>query len=278
MELYRTFSYKTSRVITKVYSTSFYFSTNLLDKATKEAIYGIYGFVRLADEVVDTFHNYDKKSLLAQLEVDLKQAIEDKISLNPVLDAFQDVVNRYSIPYDLIDSFMESMKMDLNKQIYLTKDETEKYIYGSANVVGLMCLKVFCNKNNNEYERLKQPAMMLGSAFQKVNFLRDLKADINELHRTYFSDYDFNNFDENAKYSIIKDIEHEFNMAYNGIKELPGKSKLAVLTAYYYYLALLNKIKNTPANRIMECRTRIPDYQKFALLGKAYLQYQLKLI
>ncbi|MDO9634129.1 MAG: phytoene/squalene synthase family protein [Paludibacter sp.] len=278
MDIYNQTSFKTSKFITKSYSTSFYMSTRLLEQETQKAIFAIYGFVRFADEIVDTFHEFDKEQLLTDFESDLKKAIANKVSMNPVLHAFQLVVNHYKIQYELIDAFMRSMRADLQKQIYESKHETENYIFGSANVVGLMCLKVFTNGDEIAYEKLREPAMKLGSAFQKVNFLRDLHTDIHDLQRFYFGAYDFKDFNEEAKCSIIDEIKVEFDEAYAGIQQLPGRSKLAVLTAYFYYLSLLKKIETTPACEIMDMRVRVPNFIKTLLLIKAMFMYKLKLI
>ncbi len=278
MDIYSQTSFRTSKFITKSYSTSFYMSARLLEKEMQEAIFAIYGFVRFADEIVDTFHEFDKKQLLNDFEADLKKAIANKISMNPVLHAFQLIVNHHEIPYELIDAFLKSMRADLQKQVYESKHETEDYIYGSANVVGLMCLKVFTNGDNIEFEKLKEPAMKLGSAFQKVNFLRDLHTDIHDLQRIYFGAYDFKNFNERAKCGIIAEIKQEFDEAYAGIKHLPGRSQLAVLTAYFYYLTLLKKIEATPACQIMEMRVRVSNFNKTLLLLKAMFMYKFKLI
>ena len=278
MDIYNQTSFKTSKFITKSYSTSFYMSTRLLERETQEAIFAIYGFVRFADEIVDTFHEFDKEQLLTDFESDLKKAITNNLSMNPVLHAFQLVVNRYKIQYELIDAFLKSMRADLQKQVYETKLETENYIFGSANVVGLMCLKVFTNGDEIAYKKLREPAMKLGSAFQKVNFLRDLHTDIHDLHRIYFGEYDFKDFNEETKCSIIDEIKVEFDEAYAGIQQLPGRSKLAVLTAYYYYLTLLKKIEATPACQIMDMRVRVPNFKKTLLLIKAMFMYKLKLI
>ncbi|MEA4935113.1 MAG: phytoene/squalene synthase family protein [Paludibacter sp.] len=278
MDIYSKTTFTASRFITKSYSTSFYISTRLLERDVQQAIFGIYGFVRFADEIVDTFHDYDKAKLLSSFESDLKMAINQKISMNPVLHAFQLVIHQYKIPYELIDAFMRSMKADLNKQVYQTREETDEYIYGSANVVGLMCLKVFTRGDETAYNRLKVPAMKLGSAFQKVNFLRDLNTDINELQRQYFSNYMLDEFNDEAKCAIINEIKQEFNEAYLGIKQLPGRSKLAVLTAYFYYMALLRKIEGTPSCHIMQVRVRVSDFKKTLLLVKAMFMYKLRMI
>lgn len=278
MDLYDKTTFEISKKIARNYSTSFFLSSNLLKTEEKRAIFAIYGFVRMADEIVDTFHNFNKKALLFDFERQLQEAISTGISTNPVLHSFQLTIGRYNIPWELIEAFLHSMKMDLEKQVYNNRDETEEYVHGSANVVGLMCLKVFTNNDEEEYNRLRIPAMKLSSAFQKVNFLRDLNADIEGLNRTYFSDYDFNNFDEPAKARIIDEIREEFNQAYTGIKQLPGRSKLAVLTAYYYYLQLLKKIESTPPQQVMKARISVNNSFKFLLLLKAMMVYKLRLI
>lgn len=278
MQLYNKTAYNIAAIITRNYSSSFYLSTLLLEKNIKESIHGIYGFVRFADEIVDSFHMYDKLHLLLNFEKEVYEAIEKGISLNPAIQAFQLTVNEYNIPKDYIDSFLKSMKMDLNKTKYLTKIETEEYVYGSANVVGLMCLKVFCNNNEKLFNELITPAQMLGSAFQKVNFLRDLKADTEGLNRYYFSNFDSETFCESTKNDLINEIDAEFKMAYKGIIRLPGRSKLAVLTAYYYYISLLRKIKKTDAAVILNKRVRISSSRKLSLMAKAIIAYKLKLI
>jgi len=250
----------------------------LLEPEIRTAIHGIYGFVRYADEIVDTFHDFDKVVLINEFEKEMQLAIERGISLNPVLDAFQIAVNRYKIPYAYIDAFMKSMKMDISKKKYLNAAETEEYIYGSANVVGLMCLKVFCHHDQKLFEELVHPAEMLGSAFQKVNFLRDLKADVEGLERSYFAGFDKNNFEEKAKMALIKDIEKEFDIALTGLRRLPGRSRFAVLTAYTYYRTLLNKIKRTEAGLILQKRIRISNTRKLTLMAKAAIEYKLNLI
>ena len=199
MELFNQTSIAISTQVTKSYSSSFFLSTTLLEKEVKQAIHGIYGFVRFADEIVDTMHGWDKLYLIDKFEMDMKEALEQKISLNPILNSFQLAVNKYNIPYCYIDSFMKSMKMDLDKKKYISHSETEEYVYGSANVVGLMCLKVFCDGKKGLFEELVESASMLGSAFQKVNFLRDLKTDVEDLNRTYFPDFELDTFDEVAK-------------------------------------------------------------------------------
>ncbi len=278
MKLYHKTAIETAALVTKNYSNSFYMSTLLFDKKTRDAIFGIYGFVRYADEIVDTFHGYDKEYLLLKFENDLNEAIAHEISLNPILDAFQLTINEYNIPYEYIDAFLKSMKMDLSKKVYSSQKETAEYIYGSANVVGLMCLKVFCHKNPDLFEQLLKPAEMLGSAFQKVNFLRDLKADTEGLNRFYFSNFEQQNFNEEIKAELIAEIEKEFDIAFKGLINLPGRSKLAVLTAYYYYRSLLRKIKKTEANSILKTRIRISNTHKLTLMAKAAIEYKLNLL
>lgn len=278
MELFYDTSFKISAVVTKNYSNSFYLSTLLLDKRVKTAIHGIYGFVRFADEIVDTFHSYDKEYLLHKFETDMHESIENKISLNPVLNSFQWAVNEYQVPMVYIDAFMNSMKMDLTKKEYLSNAETAAYIYGSANVVGLMCLKVFCKENTKLFGELVSSAEMLGSAFQKVNFLRDLQTDIELLERNYFPQFDKNKFDEATKLQLIAEIEQEFDIALEGIKRLPGRSKLAVYTAYNYYRKLLIKIKHSEASSILKERIRISNVRKLSIMAQSAIEYKLNMI
>ena len=278
MELFHDTSLKTSAIVTKNYSNSFYLSTLLLDKRVKTAIHSIYGFVRFADEIVDTFHGYDKAYLLQKFETDMHEAIENKISLNPILNSFQWAVNEYGIPMAYIDAFMNSMRMDLTKKEYLTNAETSDYIYGSANVVGLMCLKVFCKENTKLFGELVHSAEMLGSAFQKVNFLRDLQADIELLERSYFPQFDKNKFDENLKLQLIAEIEQEFDIALEGIKRLPGRSQLAVYTAYNYYRKLLIKIKHSEASSILKERIRISNVRKLSIMAQSAIEFKLNMI
>lgn len=267
-----------SKIVTKSYSTSFSSATKLLAPSIRQDIYNIYGFVRFADEIVDTFHDYDKQKLFDKFKAEMYEAIEDKISLNPILNAFQETVHKYNIPAELYEAFMDSMEKDLFKSEYLTKEEYEAYIYGSADVVGLMCLKVFVKGNQDEYEALKHDAMKLGSAFQKVNFLRDLKADCEELERSYFPNANLNCLDEASKNEIINEIEADFKAGLRGIIKLPVEAKLGVYTAYIYYLKLLQKLKNTPSLEIKKKRIRVPDYQKASLLAQSYLSCRLNLI
>ena len=278
MNLFTSTALKTSKVVTESYSTSFSFATSLLKKEHRDAIYAIYGFVRFADEIVDTFHNHDKKALLEQFEKDLHLALENGISLNPVIHSFQLVVNKYHIPHDYINAFLDSMKCDLDKKEYKSKIETDQYIYGSADVVGLMCLRVFCDGDEKKFQELKRPAMKLGSAFQKVNFLRDLKNDYETLGRNYFPNIDITRFDEIAKNRVINDIKKDFREAYAGIKKLPKNSKNAVLLAYLYYRVLLKKLERTAPDKILHQRIRISNLKKLLLLLEAKTLCKLNLI
>lgn len=278
IDLYEKISFEISKIITKTYSTSFSIATSLLKKEQRYAIFAIYGFVRLADEIVDTFHNYNKKKLLEDLENDLKYALENQISNNPVLFAFAKTVNKYKIPYDQIDAFLFSMKCDLDKKKYSTLEDIRNYIYGSADVVGLMCLRVFVNGNEEKYLELYEPAMRLGSAFQKVNFLRDLRYDVNELSRTYFPQLVNKEFSDEVKKDIIEDIYKDFDAAKSGISKLPGKSRFAVLTAYYYYRALTSKIEKFSVSEILKKRISVNNFIKVLLILKAYFVYRFKLI
>jgi phytoene synthase len=277
-QLYNDVSFKISKLVTQSYSTSFSIAVSFLDAEMRKAIYGIYGFVRLADEIVDTFHDHDKKALLQKFENDYYEALNNGLSLNPVLHSFQQVVNTYKIPDELIQAFLNSMKADLYKHEYNNKASIDEYIYGSAEAVGLMCLKVFVRGNASHYDELRHPAMRLGAAFQKVNFLRDLRSDMEFLGRSYFPEITFKTLDEVVKKQLIHDIKADFSDAYPGIRKLPRAAKLPVLIAYSYYLCLLQKIKKTPAEKLMMTRIRISDFKKFILLMKAYLNYKLKLI
>ncbi|GAB3892142.1 phytoene/squalene synthase family protein [Spirosoma agri] len=277
MALFNTTALKCSKLITEHYSTSFTLGIKTLDSKFHLPIYAIYGFVRYADEIVDTFHEYDKKTLLARFKHDTYQAIEEGISLNPILQSFQLVVRQYKIEHELIESFLKSMEMDLHFQDYDAAGYNE-YIYGSAEVVGLMCLRVFCEGDRSEFDRLCEPARKLGAAFQKVNFLRDLKSDFVDRGRTYFPGVDFNEFGIDAKQLIEKDIQRDFDDAYRGIMNLPRGAKLGVYLAYAYYQTLFNKIKQLPASRIQNERIRVPNPQKFALLAQTYLKFRLNVI
>jgi len=276
--LFDTVSFACSVKVTKAYSTSFSSAVKMLAPSIRQDIYNIYGFVRFADEIVDSFHEYNKEVLFEKFENELEDAIQNKISLNPILNSFQHTVNKHNISQDLIDAFMKSMKLDLVKQEYKTTEEYHEYIYGSADVVGLMCLMVFVNGDEKKYEELKASAMKLGSAFQKVNFLRDLKADFEGLNRTYFPNTDLNKLTETSKKEIIEDIEADFKMAYEGILRLPIEAKFGVYTAYRYYKRLLKRLKTTPSTEIKNTRIRVPDYEKAELLARCYVKYRLNLL
>ncbi|NER15544.1 squalene/phytoene synthase family protein [Leptobacterium flavescens] len=271
-------SNKCSRIVTGSYSTSFSMAVKMLAPEIRQDIYNIYGFVRFADEIVDSFHDYEKEQLFNDFEKALDDALTQKISLNPILNSFQHTVHKYQIEDELIRAFMKSMRLDLVKSVYETQEEYEEYIYGSADVVGLMCLKVFVNGGIEKFEQLKSSAMALGSAFQKVNFLRDLKADFEGLNRTYFPNTDLNSLDEASKQRIIDEIENDFALGYEGILKLPVEAKFGVYTAYKYYTKLLTKLKKTPPLEIKNTRIRVPNYQKFGLLASSYLNYRLNLI
>ncbi len=276
-DLFDNIALKTSRLVTRSYSTSFSLGIYCLDRRFHDPIYSIYGFVRFADEIVDTFHNYPKRELLDRFESDTWMAIEHGISLNPILHSFQAVVNGYQMDRGLIRAFLNSMKMDLDPLNY-DRGLLEEYVYGSAEVVGLMCLTVFCEGDEQKYASLREPARKLGSAFQKINFLRDLKSDGLELGRTYFPDVDLSRFDRDIKRSIELEIEAEFNDAYRGILSLPKGARFGVYIAYVYYLALLNRIRNTPADQLLEHRIRIPNQQKYTLLLSSYVKHSLNLL
>jgi 15-cis-phytoene synthase len=270
-------SLKCSEITTKYYSTSFSLGIKLLDKQIHSPIYSIYGFVRLADEIVDSFHEFDKAKLLNEFKENTKQAIENKISLNPILNSFQEVVNKYNIEWEHIQDFLSSMESDLNQKKH-DEDSYKQYIKGSAEAVGLMCLRVFCNNNNKLYNDLEKYAICLGSVFQKVNFIRDISADYNELKRVYFPQLNINEFNEEEKNKIEVDIEKEFKLALIGIKQLPKSAKQGVFLAYSYYYSLFKKIKRTPADKIMTKRIRIPNFTKFLILIKVQLLNMFKLI
>lgn len=276
--LYDSVSENCSKIVTHTYSTSFSLATKMLDSSIRNHIYNIYGFVRFADEIVDTFHDYPKKELLDRFEEDLYYSINNKISLNPILNSFQKTVNIFEIDHKLIKAFLKSMRWDLKKNIYKTDKEYKEYIYGSADVVGLMCLKVFVKGKKEDYENLKSSAMALGSAFQKVNFLRDLKNDFQNLERVYFPNVDFSQFDEKTKSTIINEIETDFAHALSGIFKLPSEARFGVYTAYKYYTKLLAKLKSTPSIKIQKNRIRVPNYQKMTVFARSYLKYRLNLL
>jgi phytoene/squalene synthetase len=277
IELFHNVSESCSSIVTQKYSTSFASAIRMLHKDLRAPICNIYGFVRLADEIVDTFHDFDKRALLEDFKKETYDAISRKISLNPVLNSFQLTVNKYQVEHELIDAFFRSMEMDLTNQAY-DKKGYEEYIYGSAEVVGLMCLYVFCEGNKEAYTRLKEPARSLGAAFQKVNFLRDIKADYAGLARVYFPCCDFNNFTAADKNKIEADIQDDFKHAYNGIIHLPLKARFGVYVAYKYYLSLFRKIKRTDPSQILEKRIRIPNYYKALIVFRASVKNQLRLI
>lgn len=271
-------SYNCSKIVTKNYSTSFSLATKMLSNSIRPHIYNIYGFVRFADEIVDSFHDFDKETLFNRFADDLKMALDHKISLNPILNSFQFTFHKFKIDKRLVDAFMHSMKLDLTKKDYLSDEEYKAYIYGSADVVGLMCLKVFVNGNETKYEELKDSAMSLGSAFQKVNFLRDIKADFDQLDRSYFPNIDLANLDEISKQQIIDDIENDFEKGLSGIRKLPMEAKFGVFTAYRYYRQLLKKLRKTPALQIKDTRIRVSNPKKIELLMRSYVKYQLNLM
>jgi 15-cis-phytoene synthase len=277
ISLFHKVSQQCSRFTTESYSTSFNSAIKLLHKDLRGPIHNIYGFVRFADEIVDSFHDYDRKLLLEEFKTETFAAIERKISLNPILHSFQMTVNEYDIQHDLIAAFFKSMESDLYNHSY-SKEGYKDYIYGSAEVVGLMCLSIFCEKDEARYARLKPHAQSLGAAFQKVNFLRDVKQDYQLLSRTYFPKVDFNNFTSSMKIQIENDIANDFAHAYEGIMQLPSKARFGVYVAYKYYQSLFRKIKNTKPAAILERRIRVPNYSKAYILARATLKNQLRLI
>lgn len=264
--------------ITKKYSTSFSMSVGLLSPSIRQDIYNVYGFVRIADEIVDSFEGYPQEDLLNRFEEDLWHALRHGISANPVLNAFQRTVKEYDVPYSLIIAFLKSMRADLSKKVYSNQNEIDVYIHGSADVVGLMCLRIFVKGDDNEYEKLKQAAIKLGSAFQKVNFLRDLKHDFHELKRTYFPNVDLNNFSELNKKDIIAEISEDFRIAKEGIRYLPSEARVGVYLAYAYYSQLLRKITQTPAGVLIENRIRVSNSRKVSLLFQTFVMHKFRLI
>lgn len=277
MHLFHKVSQQCSKITTENYSTSFSSAIKLLHVDLQTPIYNVYGFVRFADEIVDTFHDFDKGALLQQFKTETFRAIEEGISLNPILHSFQLTVRQYGIDVQLIEDFFKSMELDLNKSKY-NKAEYEEYIYGSAEVVGLMCLHVFCEGDRRTFDELKCYAQSLGAAFQKVNFLRDLKADYEGLERVYFPGCDFRNFTAHDKTSIEADIQKDFDMAYEGILKLPYKARFGVYVAYKYYISLFKKIKRLQPQRIMHERIRIPNYSKMMILAEAGVRTQLNML
>lgn len=276
-DLYNEVSIRCSRLTTKAYSTSFSLGILCLGSELRDPIYSIYGFVRFGDEIVDTFHQADKKYLLKKFSEDTYEAIEQGISLNPILQSFQLVVNKYGIDRPVIEQFLKSMEMDLEMKVH-DQESYKEYILGSAEVVGLMCLRVFCNGDDQLYQKLKPSAMMLGSAFQKINFLRDLNADFNGMGRMYFPGVDLTNFDQNTKKLIEQDIAYDFQQGFEGIRQLPRSARFGVYVAYVYYKALLNKIMNTPAHRVVTSRIRIRNRHKLRLLFTCFVRHRLNLI
>ena len=276
-EIFDQLSREMSKMTTKRYSTSFSIGIRFLHNDLRDPIYSVYGFVRFADEIVDSFDGHNKSYLLDKFTKDTYEAIENKISLNPILNSFQEVVNKYQIPHELIDTFLRSMEMDLEKKAY-NKDGYDEYILGSAEVVGLMCLKIFLEGDHNEYEKLKKYAMKLGSAFQKINFLRDLNEDYNELGRTYFPGINLNDFNNTVKKNIENDIEVDFELGYKGILMLPKKARFGVYMAYKYYFKLFKKIKRTNAEVILEERVRIPNRNKARILVTSYVRHNLNML
>lgn len=276
-DLFDMISKKSSKLATVTYSTSFSLGIRFFSRKFHDPIYAIYGFVRFADEIVDSFHGFDKQKLLERFKSDTRLAIDEKISLNPILNNFQWVVNEYNIEWDLIEKFLNSMEMDL-QDIDYDQPAFETYILGSAEVVGLMCLRVFCEGNNQKYQELKTPAMRLGSAFQKINFLRDLKADYKDLGRSYFPGVDLSKFNEETKKKIEEDIAIDFADGLEGIKKLPRGARFGVYMAYVYFHELFLKITRTHSSKIMQERIRIPDHTKYRLLLTSYLRHQFNMI
>ena len=275
--LFDSSSVNCSKLITKTYSTSFSLGIKLFAPSIRPAIYAIYGFVRYADEIVDSFHDYEQETLLNEFEEEYRKSLQRKISLNPLINSFQEIVLKYDL-HQYVDAFLTSMRHDLDKTEYNTKEEYNDYIYGSADVVGLMCLRVFVNNDNEKFDHLKESAQYLGSAFQKVNFLRDFKDDINDLGRSYFPELETNTLTKSAKESILEDIENDFAEAYKGIVQLPLESRLGVFVAYKYYSKLLKKLKRADTTSIMNSRIRISNPLKFLILTKAYIRFKFNII
>ncbi|WP_298505411.1 phytoene/squalene synthase family protein [uncultured Maribacter sp.] len=276
--IYTQLSFSCSKIVTQQYSTSFSSAVRMLSPKIRRAIYSIYGFVRFADEIVDSFVTYNQEELLNDFEKSYYQAFKNNISLNPILHSFQETVKKYNIEDALIQSFLKSMRADLHKTNYSTQEDYETYIYGSADVVGLMCLKVFTNGNTEKYELLKEPAMRLGSAFQKVNFLRDIKEDYEVLNRSYFPNINLKNLSPDDKKLIISEIKEDFKEAYKGVVRLPLESRFGVYTAYRYYLKLLRKLETTPSHKIMDARIRVSDFMKVNLLAKSFIRFKLNIL
>ena len=277
LQLFQKAGENCSRIVTTQYSTSFASSIRMLHRDLRQPIFNIYGFVRFADEIVDTFHDYDRESLLAQFKAETYEAIKRGISMNPILNSFQHTVNTFNIDQKLISAFFHSMEMDLKKEVHDCQSY-EEYIYGSAEVVGLMCLQVFCQGDTTQFEKLRLPARSLGAAFQKVNFLRDMKADYMGLSRMYFPGCDFHNFTLSTKQQIESDIQEDFDKAYEGILQLPAKARFGVYVAYKYYYSLFRKIRSLQPAHMLQRRVRIPDYLKWMIVLRAGLKNQLNLI
>lgn len=276
-ELFDKVSIRCSRLTTRSYSTSFSLGIRCLEKEMRDPIYSIYGFVRFADEIVDTFHDYNKETLLKRFWNETYLAIEEKISLNPILNSFQKTVHQFGIEKELYDQFLKSMEMDLHQTQYDSKG-IDEYILGSAQVVGLMTLRVFCKNDRTKYEALKPAAMSLGSAFQKINFLRDLNADFIQMGRSYFPNVDLTQFDDTTKQKIEDDIAKDFHDGYLGIKQLPRSARFGVYVAYLYYITLFEKIKNTPSSTVLTQRIRVRNRRKLSILAYSYVKHQLNLI
>ena len=276
--LFDNISFDCSKTLTKAFSTSFSFSSRLLAPQQRQAIYAIYGFVRVADEIVDTYHDYPQEKLLDRFERNLNEALETRISTNPILNSFQDTVYKYKLEREMIDAFLRSMRQDLQKKEYKTREEYQEYIFGSADVVGLMCLKVFVDGDDHCYDVLKDSAMKLGSAFQKVNFLRDLKNDMEILERSYFPHIDFKNLTREVKNEIVEEIVADFDEAFTGIRRLPDSSRLAVYVAYVYYKKLLQIIRRKRPEQILQTRIRVSNAVKMWLLFKSYLRFKAGLL
>ncbi|MEJ7646861.1 MAG: phytoene/squalene synthase family protein [Chryseolinea sp.] len=276
-EIFDKVSIHCSRITTHAYSTSFSLGIKCLAPQLRDPIYAIYGFVRFADEIVDTFHDFDKKDLLSRFKHDTYSAIKDGISLNPILNSFQAVYRTYKIEEDLVEQFLRSMEMDLTKINY-DPDTFNKYVLGSAEVVGLMCLRVFCQGNANQFDDLKPYAMRLGAAFQKINFLRDMKVDYLDMGRSYFPEVEMQNFNDQCKLKIEESIKKDFEEGFKGIRQLPRTSRLGVYVAYVYYLALYEKIRNTPSEAVLKSRISIWNGHKAGLLAYSYVKHRLHLI
>lgn len=276
-QLFDEVSFSCSKITTRTYSTSFSLGIRFLNRQMHDSIYGIYGFVRFADEIVDSFHSYEKAALLSDFKEETWKAIQAGISINPIINSFQHVVAKYNIEKELIERFFDSMEADLEHKKH-SETSYEQYIYGSAEVVGLMCLRVFTNNDDELYKRLKFPAMKLGAAFQKVNFLRDINADYLVLGRTYFPGINFSSFSQREKEKIQIDIESDFEQALAGIRMLPPTSRKGVYLAYFYYRKLYTMIKKTPAERILNVRLRIPNHRKISLMFQSVIRHQLNLL